>query len=64
MDFFTVQNKKKRILEYSHRSDEQLMVEGLAMLLMDAPRMPMPHAGGGLPGLWRLPEDIATVMAP
>lgn len=35
--FFYETRAKKRILEYFHRSDEQLMVEGLSMLLTDAP---------------------------
>lgn len=35
--FFYESRDKKRILEYFHRSDEQFMVEGLCMLLTDAP---------------------------
>ncbi len=35
--FFYESGKKTRILEYFHRTDEQLMVEGLAMLLTDEP---------------------------
>ena len=35
--FFYESRDKKRILEYFHRSDEQLMVEGLCLLLTDAP---------------------------
>jgi hypothetical protein len=38
--FFYESRKKKRILEYFHRSDEQLMVEGLSMLLTDVPSHP------------------------
>ena len=38
--FFYESRKKKRILEYFHRSDEQLMLEGLSMLLTDAPSHP------------------------
>ncbi|KAA2239533.1 glycoside hydrolase, family 9 protein [Chitinophaga agrisoli] len=38
--FFYESRKKKRILTYFHRSDEQFMVEGLAMLLTDAPSHP------------------------
>jgi hypothetical protein len=38
--FFYESRNKKRILEYFHRSDEQLMVEGLGMLLTDAPSHP------------------------
>jgi len=63
--FFYESRTKKRILEYSHRSDEQLMVEGLAMLLTDAPS----HADAAR---WKEAcraygdylKDIATVMAP
>jgi len=35
--FFYESGEKKRILAYSHRSDEQMLVEGLCMLLTDAP---------------------------
>jgi hypothetical protein len=35
--FFYESRDRKRILEYFHRSDEQFMVEGLCMLLTDAP---------------------------
>ena len=35
--FFYESRTKKRILAYFHRSDEQLMIEGLSMLLTDAP---------------------------
>ena len=38
--FFYESRDKKRILEYFHRSDEELMVEGLGMLLTDAPSHP------------------------
>ncbi|MEO8472577.1 MAG: glycoside hydrolase family 9 protein [Chryseolinea sp.] len=38
--FFYESRDKKRILEYFHRSDEQLMVEGLSMLMADAPNHP------------------------
>jgi len=38
--FFYESREKKRILEFFHRSDEHLMVEGLAMLLADAPTHP------------------------
>lgn len=38
--FFYESRKKKRILNYFHRSDEQLMVEGLSMLLTDVPSHP------------------------
>lgn len=35
--FFYESRDKKRILEYFHRSDEQLMIEGLSMLITEAP---------------------------
>ena len=35
--FFYESRAKKRILEYFHRSDEQLMIQGLSMLLTDQP---------------------------
>lgn len=38
--FFYESRKKKRILTYFHRSDEELMVQGLSMLLTDAPLHP------------------------
>jgi len=38
--FFYESREKKRILEYFHRSEEQLMVQGLSMLLTDAPKDP------------------------
>lgn len=38
--FFYESSAKKRILEYFHRSNEEFMVEGLAMLLTDAPNHP------------------------
>ena len=34
--FFYESREKKRILAYFHRSDEQLMIEGLSMLITDA----------------------------
>lgn len=36
--FFYESREKKRILEFFHRSNEELMVQGLSMLLTDAPR--------------------------
>ncbi len=38
--FFYESRSKKRILEYFHRSNEEFMVEGLSMLLTDAPNHP------------------------
>lgn len=35
--FFYESHEKKRILEYFHQSNEELMVQGLSMLLTDAP---------------------------
>ncbi|MCB9321805.1 MAG: glycoside hydrolase family 9 protein [Lewinellaceae bacterium] len=35
--FFYESRAQKRILEYFHRSDEQLMIQGLSMLLTDQP---------------------------
>ncbi len=63
--FFYESREKKRILEYFHRSDEQLMVEGLAMLLTDAPS----HKDAPL---WKAScqayadylHEISTVMGP
>ena len=63
--FFYESRKKKRILAYFHRSDEQLMVEGLSMLLTDIPSHPEAS-------LWKAScqayadylHDIATVMKP
>ncbi len=63
--FFYESREKKRILEYFHRSDEQFMVEGLAMLLTDAPL----HADAPL---WKAScqayadylHDIANVVGP
>lgn len=36
--FFYESREKKRILAYFHRSNEEMMVQGLTMLLADAPR--------------------------
>jgi len=36
--FFYESREKKRILEFFHRSNEELMIQGLAMLLTDAPQ--------------------------
>lgn len=36
--FFYETREKKRILEYFHRSSEEMMVQGLSMLLTDAPK--------------------------
>ena len=36
--FFYESREKKRILEFFHRSNEELMVQGLSMLLTDAPQ--------------------------
>ncbi len=63
--FFYESRAKKRILAYFHRSDEQFMVEGLSMLLTDAP------ANADAP-LWKAScqayadylHDISTVMQP
>jgi hypothetical protein len=63
--FFYESRKKKRILNYFHRSDEQLMVEGLSMLLTDMPSHPEAS-------LWKAScqayadylHDISTVMKP
>ena len=63
--FFYESRKKKRILAYFHRSDEQLMVEGLSMLLSDIPSHPEAP-------LWKAScqayadylHDISTVMKP
>ncbi|HZE84073.1 MAG TPA: glycoside hydrolase family 9 protein [Puia sp.] len=63
--FFYESHEKKRILEYFHRSDEQLMVEGLSMLLTDAPG----HADAPL---WKAScqayadyfHDLSTVIGP
>ena len=63
--FFYESGKKKRILAYFHRSDEQFMTEGLSMLLMDDPSNPDAS-------LWKAScqayadylHDIATVMKP
>ncbi|HMQ61541.1 MAG TPA: glycoside hydrolase family 9 protein [Flavilitoribacter sp.] len=63
--FFYESREKKRILEYFHRSNEPLMVEGLSMLLTDAPAHPDAPA-------WNVAcrayadylHDIAEVMAP
>ena len=63
--FFYESHEKKRILEYFHRSDEQLMVEGLSMLLTDAPS----HADARL---WKAScqayadylHDLSTVIGP
>lgn len=63
--FFYESREKKRILEYFHRSNEQLMIEGLAMLLNEAPS----HADAPL---WKAScqayadylHDISSVMKP
>ncbi len=63
--FFYESTKKKRILAYFHKSDEQLMVEGLSMLLTDAPS----HADASL---WKAScqayadylHDISKIMEP
>jgi len=63
--FFYESREKKRILQYFHRSDEQLMVEGLSMLLTGAPTHADAH-------LWKAAcqayadylHDIAKVMQP
>jgi len=36
--FFYESHEKKRILEFFHRSNEELMIQGLSMLLTDAPK--------------------------
>ncbi len=36
--FFYESHEKKRILEFFHRSNEELMIQGLGMLLTDAPK--------------------------
>ncbi|MEI6138404.1 MAG: glycoside hydrolase family 9 protein [Mariniphaga sp.] len=38
--FFYESREKKRILEFFHRSNEELMVQGLSMLCTDAPKHP------------------------
>ncbi len=38
--FFYESHEKKRILEFFHRSNEELMIQGLSMLLTDAPEHP------------------------
>lgn len=63
--FFYESRDKKRILEFFHRSNEQLMVEGLTMLLTDAPAHPDAQS-------WKTAcrayadylHDIAGVMEP
>ena len=63
--FFYESRKKKRILAYFHKSDEQLMIEGLSMLLTDAP-------SNADAVLWKAScqayadylHDIAAVMKP
>ena len=63
--FFYESREKRRILAYFHRSDEQMMVEGLCMLLTDAPN----HADTAL---WKgccrayadYLHDISTVIKP
>jgi len=63
--FFYESRKKKRILAYFHKSDEQMMIEGLSMLLTDAPSNPDAS-------LWKAScqayadylHDIANVMKP
>lgn len=63
--FFYESRDKKRILEYFHRSDEQLMAEGLCMLLTDAPK----HAAAPL---WKAScqsyadylHDISKIIEP
>ncbi|WP_153797967.1 glycoside hydrolase family 9 protein [Foetidibacter luteolus] len=63
--FFYESRSKKRILEYFHRSNEHLMVQGLSMLLLDAPNHPDAP-------LWKTScqayadylHDISTAIAP
>ena len=63
--FFYESREKKRILAFFHRSDEQLMIEGLTMLIKDAPK----HADANL---WMAScrayadylTEIATVISP
>lgn len=63
--FFYDSREKKRILEYFHRSNEAFMVQGLSMLLTDAPT----NADAGE---WKKScqayadylHDIATIIAP
>src|SRR6185312_2153986 len=38
--FFYESTKKKRILEYFHRCEEYLIIQGLVLLLQDAPQHP------------------------
>ena len=40
LGFFYESREKKRILEFFHRSNEELMVQGLSMLCNDAPKHP------------------------
>ena len=63
--FFYESRQKKRILEYFHRSNEEFMMQGLAMLLTDVPQ----HADAPL---WRSSceaygdylKDISSVIEP
>jgi hypothetical protein len=63
--FFYESRSMKRVLEYFHRSNEEFMVEGLTMLLKDAPN----HSDAAL---WKAScqayadylHDISTAIAP
>ncbi len=63
--FFYESRSKKRILEYFHRSNEEFMMEGLCMLLKDAP-------ASADASLWKTScqayadylHDISTVIEP
>ena len=63
--FFYESTKKKRILAYFHKSDEQLMVQGLSMLLTDAPSNPdAPLWKASCQAYADYLHDISKVMEP
>ncbi|HWB28192.1 MAG TPA: glycoside hydrolase family 9 protein [Chitinophagaceae bacterium] len=63
--FFYESREKKRILAYFHRSSEEQMVQGLAMLLNDAPSHPdAPLWKASCQAYADYLHDISTVMEP
>ena len=63
--FFYESRKKKRILAYFHKSDEQLMVQGLSMLLKDAPsNADAPRWKASCQAYADYLHDISKVMEP
>ncbi len=63
--FFYESRSRKRILEYFHRSNEEMMIEGLTMLLNDVPHYPdAPLWKASCEAYADYLKDISKVMEP